>query len=105
MPLSHPKIELRGRSCTPQEQGSSTLSKAAEKLGAGRKTAGEAHRLADGGRDAFAGHRVSRDREPDLAQFPLMNPVWTRAVARLAYIGFPAGEAAELSALHTRNFM
>jgi hypothetical protein len=24
---------------------------------------------------------------------------------RLAYIGFPAGEAAELSALHTRNFM
>jgi hypothetical protein len=24
---------------------------------------------------------------------------------RLAYIGFPAGEAAELSALHTRSFM
>jgi len=24
---------------------------------------------------------------------------------RLAYIGFPDGEAAELSALHTRNFM
>jgi hypothetical protein len=24
---------------------------------------------------------------------------------RLAYIGFPPGEAAELSALHTRNFM
>jgi hypothetical protein len=24
---------------------------------------------------------------------------------RLGYIGFPAGEAAELSALHTRNFM
>jgi len=24
---------------------------------------------------------------------------------RLAYLGFPADEAAELSALHTRNFM
>ena len=30
---------------------------------------------------------------------------WTMAAAALARLGFPPDEAAELSALHTRNFM